>query len=274
MQPTPVVVTPAPVSAGCDPSASALFIEAVRNSPQQKDPVRQISIHTSGAWVVRSEGGPDQTGCLGPSDLAAFSQALAAADFAPPPAPRIQCKAMPTRFTTYTDVQGQRHAVSSNPCGRQPNGDVLRVSTMARTLVAPAQPAPKPAPPQACRRAGKPLYDFRTEPIMRDQQAMLSPPTELVTIYTSGYWIRDQSGTRTSGCLIRAQIRTIDRAIAAARLRRSSNTVRCAAVPNAQVTLTVPKGVYRWSTPCGADGPDESVGDLIEVIESMLANGN
>ncbi|HUF82427.1 MAG TPA: hypothetical protein VMN03_14925, partial [Burkholderiales bacterium] len=160
------------------------------------------------------------------------------------------------------------------PCGREPNADVLRVSTMARTLTAPAQPAPVPKPPQACRRTGKPLYDFRTEPIIRDQQAMLPPPTELVTIYATGYWIRDQSGTQSSGCLTRAQLRTIERAVAAAKLRRSSNDVRCQAVPNHTATLTLRKGAYRWSAPCGADGPDESVGDLMDVVDRLLTASN
>jgi hypothetical protein len=42
------------------------------------------------------------------------------------------------------------------------------------------------------------------------------------------------------------------------------------APPVNALTLTVRKGTYRWTAPCGADLPDESVSKLVEIVEGML----
>lgn len=268
----PLPAPPLPPVLTCDPGAPELYVESVHRAPQQRQSLAELTIRSSGAWTLTSAGSATSTGCVRTEDLVAFRRALALSDFTPPPPPRIQCKAIPTRFVTYRDVPGRRTASSSNPCGRAASEDVRALSALAHQLTSGPAPAPTPpAPPQACRPAGKPLYDLRVEPIIHDQRAMLPPATEMVTVYATGFWTRAQSGTRSSGCLTKAQVNALERAAASARLKRAAGNVHCRALPNSKLTLTLRKGSYRWTAPCGSDAPHESVSLLIDRVERMLA---
>lgn len=114
--PPPTPDEPAPPYARCALDAPALYSTTTTMLHAQHPPPRSLKILESGAWILRANGAV-QTGCLRRGQMRALRRQMARADFAPPPPPAFQCKALPSRAVVIEDHANHRHARYTAPCG-------------------------------------------------------------------------------------------------------------------------------------------------------------
>jgi hypothetical protein len=275
--PPPAPEPAPPPKLACDASAPLLYQETARSgmgAPTGTAVV--ITVRSSGAWIVTGAGAP-RGGCLSRSQTRRFALALKKTDFKPPKMGELMCDAVATHFVSYRDAVRNRTAHASGPCGSQANPEVVKLANMLRRFTGPLPqpgfapvPAPQPPKPVACKPAGKPIFELVRRPLHRGAGGGTGGARDKTAVYANGYWFDRGSKGTSAGCLKPGEIQQVKRLIAAAKLARNPSKIRCRAMPTTRLTVTLRKGSYSWSAPCGADLPDDSVGRLSRGVDKLI----